>query len=102
MPQAIKIPAAKATVDKEWAKLEKSSAWNFSKVKSEKQVIDEAKISDAAFHFASLMDICFLKNAELETNAKNTKVELYPVVILYKTIQGFMLYSLYCDLQHLK
>ena len=27
MPQAVKIPAAKAAVDKEWEKLEKISAW---------------------------------------------------------------------------
>ena len=27
MPQAMKIPAAKAAVDKEWEKLEKISAW---------------------------------------------------------------------------
>ena len=39
MSQAMKIPAAKAAVDKEWEKLEKISAWNL-KVKSKKQVID--------------------------------------------------------------
>ena len=33
MPQAMKIPAAKAPVDKEWEKLEKISAWNLTKVK---------------------------------------------------------------------
>ena len=42
MPQAMKIPAAKAAVDKEWEKLEKISAWNLTKVKSKKQVIKEA------------------------------------------------------------
>ena len=36
MPQAMKIPAAKAAVDKEWAKLEKISAWNLTKVKSKR------------------------------------------------------------------
>ena len=36
MPQAMKIPAAKAAVDKEWEKLEKISAWNLTKVKSKK------------------------------------------------------------------
>ena len=35
-PQAVKIPAAKAAVDKEWEKLEKISAWNLTKVKSKK------------------------------------------------------------------
>ena len=41
MPQAMKIPAAKAAkaaVDKEWEKVEKISAWNLAKVKSKKQV----------------------------------------------------------------
>ena len=33
MPQAMKIPAAKAAVDTEWEKLEKISAWNLTKVK---------------------------------------------------------------------
>ena len=49
MPQAMKIPAAKAAVDKEWEKLEKISAWNLTKVKSKKQVIDEARTSGAQF-----------------------------------------------------
>ena len=82
MPQAVKIPAAKAAVDKEWEKLEKISAWNLTKVKSKKSVIDEARASGATVHFASLMDICHLKNAELEQNTRNTKVELFSAVIL--------------------
>ena len=73
MPQAMKIPAAKAAVDKEWEKLEKISAWNLAKVKSKKQVIDEARTSGATFHFASLMDICNLKNAELEAKHQKYK-----------------------------
>ena len=40
VPQAMKIPTAKAAVDKEWEKLEKISAWNLTKVRSKKQVID--------------------------------------------------------------
>ena len=73
MPQAMKIPAAKAAVDKEWEKLEKISAWNLTKVKSKKQVIDEARKSGATVHFASLMDICHLKNAELEAKHQKYK-----------------------------
>ena len=69
MPQAI----AKAAVDKEWEKLEKISAWNLTKVKSKKQVIDEARTSGATVHFASLMDICNLKNAELEVKHQKYK-----------------------------
>ena len=73
MPQAMKIPAAKAAVDKEWGKLEKISAWNLTKVKSKKKVIDEARTSDATVHFASLMDICHLINAELEAKHQKYK-----------------------------
>ena len=61
MPQAMKILAAKAAVDKEREKLEKFSAWNLTKVKSKKQVIDEARTSGATVHFASLMDMSFEK-----------------------------------------
>ena len=66
MPQAMKIPAAKAAVDKECEKLETISAWNLTKVRSKKEVIDEVRTKGAKVHFASLMDICHLKNAELE------------------------------------
>ena len=66
MSQAMNISCSKAAVDKEWEKLEKISAWNLTKVRSKKQVIDEARTSGATVHFASLMDICHLKNAELE------------------------------------
>ena len=69
----IKIPAAKAAVDKEREKLEKISAWNLTKVKSKKQVIDEARTTGANVHFASLMDICHLKNAELEAKHQKYK-----------------------------
>ena len=73
MLQALKIPATKAAVDKEWEKLEKISAWNLTKVRSKSKVIDEARTSCAKIHFASLMDICHLKNAELK--AKTPKVQ---------------------------
>ena len=73
MPQAMKIPAAKAAVDKEWEKLEKISAWNLTKVRSKKEVIDEARTNGAKVHFASLMDLCHLKNAELEAKHQKYK-----------------------------
>ena len=82
MPQAMQIPAAKAAVDKEWEKLEKISAWNLTKVRNKSEIIDEARTSGAKVHFASLMDICHLKNADWRQNTKNTKVELYSEVIL--------------------
>ena len=58
MPQAMKILAAKAAVDKEWE--------NLTKVRRKKEVIDEARTKGAKVHFVLLMDICYLKNAELE------------------------------------
>ena len=73
MPQAIKFPAAKAAMDKEWEKVEKILAWNLTKVRSKKEVIDEARTAGATVHFASLMDTCHLKNAELEAKHQKYK-----------------------------
>ena len=69
----MKIPAAKAAVDKEWEKLEKIPAWDKTKVRSKKEVIDEARKEGRKVHFASLMDICHLKNTELETKHQKYK-----------------------------
>ena len=80
--QAMKIPAPKAAVDKEWEKLEKISAWNLTKVKSKKRVIEEARMSGATVHFASLMDISHLKMLNWRRNTRNTKVELISAAIL--------------------
>ena len=63
-------PAAKAAVDQKWEKLENIPAWDLTKVRSKKEVIDEARTKGARVHFASLMDICHLKNAELEAKQK--------------------------------
>ena len=71
--QATKIPAAKAAVDKKWEKLEKIPAWDLTKVRSKKEVIDEARTEGAKVLFASLMDICHLKSAELEAKHQKYK-----------------------------
>ena len=73
MRQAVKIPGEKAAVDKEWEKWRKYSAWNLTKVRSKKQVIDEARTSGATVQSASLMDICHLKHAELEAKHQKYK-----------------------------
>ena len=67
MPQAMKIPAAKGE------KLEKIQAWDLTKVRSKKEVIDEAITEGAKVHFVSLMDICHLKNAEWEAKHQKYK-----------------------------
>ena len=51
--------------------MKKISAWNLTKVRSKKEVIDDARTNGAKVHFAPLTDICHLKNAELE--AKHQK-----------------------------
>ena len=73
MLQAMKIPAAETAVDKEWDKLEKIPVWDITKVRSKKEVIDKASTNGAKVHFASLMDICHLKNAGLEVKHQEYK-----------------------------
>ena len=47
VPQAMKIPAAWAAVDKECEKLEQTPAWDLTKVRSEKEEIDESRTKGA-------------------------------------------------------
>ena len=73
MPQAMKIPDAKATVEKEWEKLEKIPAWQLTKGRNKNEVIAEARNEGRTSHFASLMDLSHLKNSELEPQLKKYK-----------------------------
>ena len=73
-PQAMKILDAKAALDKEWKKLETIPAWQLEKVKSKKEVILEAqRDKKKKVHFATLRDMCHLKNAELEPRLQKYK-----------------------------
>ena len=56
-------------------KLENIPAWQLTKVRNKKDVIDEARTKGRKVHFASLMDLCHLKNSELEPQIQNTKAE---------------------------
>ena len=60
-------------MDKEWEKLEQIPAWDITKVGNKSEVIDEARTKGIKVLFASLMDICHLKNAELETKHQKYK-----------------------------
>ena len=51
---------------------------NLTKVRSKKEVIDEARTKGAKVHFASLMDICHLKNAELEAKHQKRRSSCTP------------------------
>ena len=73
---------------------------NTSQNKSE--VMDEARKEGGKVHFASLMDLCHLKNAELETKHTKKNVELYSEATLWKMILDLMQYSQNIDHQHHK
>ena len=66
LPQAMKIPDAKSAVEKEWRKLEKIPAWQLTKVRNNNEVIADARNEGRKVRLASLMDLCHLKNSELE------------------------------------
>ena len=83
-------------------KREKISAWNLTKVRSQKEVIDEARTSGATVHFASLMDICHLKNAELEAKHQKYKGRVVLRGDIVKHDSGSYAVLLNKDLQHLK
>ena len=90
MLQAMKVPAAKAAVDKEWEKLENILAWNLTKVISKKEVIDRARMGVAKVHFfASLMDICLLESAELERENQKYKGRAVLLGDVVKDDSGF-------------
>ena len=73
MPQQLKVQDVKAAVEKEWETLEKIPAWQLTKVRNNKEVIDEARNKGRKAHFASLMDLCHLKNSELEPQYRKYK-----------------------------
>ena len=52
---------------------EKTPAWHLTKVRNKKEVIDEARNNGRKVHFASLMDLCHLKNSELEPRYQKYK-----------------------------
>ena len=64
--KATKIPDATTAVDKESEKLQKIRAWQLTKVRNKKEVIDEARKGGKTVHFASWTDFCHLKKSEFE------------------------------------
>ena len=61
----MKIPKAKAALDKEWAKLEAKPTWKTSSVRPRAEVIAECKRTGKRAHFGSLMDLCGKENSQL-------------------------------------
>ena len=100
--QAMKIPAARAAVDKEWENLKKIPAWDVTKVRSKKEVIDEARTNGRKVHFASLMDIVHFMNVELETKHQKYKGRVVLRGDIVKDDLHLLQYSLNKDHQHHK
>ena len=63
---ALRIPDAKAAVARELEKLERFPAWQVTKVKSKKEIIEKARNEVRTVHFSTLMGLCHLKNSKLE------------------------------------
>ena len=76
---------------------ERHGSWRKSGTR--RKVIDEGRNEGRKVHFASFMDLCYLKNRSRNHNFKNTKVESYSEVILSKTIQVHTQYLLNKDHQ---
>ena len=53
--------------------LAKIPAWQLTKVRNKIEVIEEARNKGRKVHFASLMDLCHLKNSELEPQYQKCK-----------------------------
>ena len=73
MPQALKKTKAKGSSGQITGKLEKIPAWQLTRVRNTKEVIDESRTKGRGVNFASLMDICHLKNLELEPQCQKYK-----------------------------
>ena len=54
-------------------KIGKNPAWHLTKVRNKKDVINEARNKGRKVHFAPLMDLCHLKNSELEPRYQKCK-----------------------------
>ena len=63
----------KASSGERMGKLEKIPAWQLTKVKNKSEVIADARNKGRTVHFSSLMDLCHLKNSELEPQFQKYK-----------------------------
>ena len=65
-------------MEKERGKLERIPAWQLTKVRNKKEVIDEARNKGRKAHFASLMDLCHLKIRSWNLSIKKHKDRVVP------------------------
>ena len=69
----IKKTGCKGSSGKIVGKMAKVPAWQLTKVRNKNEVIDEARNDGRKVRFASLMDLCHLKNSELEPQFQKYK-----------------------------
>ena len=70
----MKIPDAQAAVDQEWGKARKiASMASDESQEQKKRVIEEALKEGRTDHFSTLLDLCHLKNSELELKFQKYK-----------------------------
>ena len=63
--EALSIEAAKAALDKEWAKLRKQGCWDESRVREWAELKKEIQTKGQKVHVGRIFDICVEKNSEL-------------------------------------
>ena len=89
-------------MEKESEKLKKILAWQLTKVRNKNEMIAEARNKGRQVHFVSLMDLCHLKNSELDPQFQKYKGRVVLRGDIVKMIQGRMLFLLSRDHQHHK
>ena len=57
-------------------KLEKTPVWQLTKDRNKNEMIAEARNKGKTVHFTSLMDVCHLKNSELESQFQKYKGQI--------------------------
>ena len=90
MPHAIKIPAAKAAVDKEWDKLEKIPAWDLTNSEVKKRWSMQQGRRAQKFISPHWWTSVIRKMPTWRQSTKNTKVELCSEAALWKMIPVLM------------
>ena len=73
MPRALKKSRCKDGIGEIMVKTEENPTWQLTKVRNKKEVIEEARNKGSKIHFASLMDLCHLKNSELGPQVQKYK-----------------------------
>ena len=96
----MRIPEAKAAVNKEWDKSKKLPAWDEKKNKAKTEVARPAKKDGKTVHFGNLMDLCHLKNAKLANSLQKYKGESCSGKATSRTKKDTEQYSQSKALQH--